>query len=251
MPRKGFEPSRPKRALAPQASASASSATWASHCNRTAPRDYRDRRGTRQLSSSGNSDHLGCDFRERGAVFETRSRQAQPKNRSAEPPAHWPIAAQFRPSLRTLTDPVKNLRKCHSRSSLFTVQRNALTAYPFDAGVADCARTSGRSLRWEERCGRHGKGRQASGRPKVSVIGAGMVGGAVAQYLALRDYADIVLVDIVEGLPQGKALDLAETAPVLGYDSSDHGRQRIRGHRGIRRRRHHLRDRSQTRHEPR
>ena len=46
-----------------------------------------------------------------------------------------------------------------------------------------------------------------------------MVGGAVAQYLAFRDYADIVLVDIVEGLPQGKALDLAETGPVLGYDS--------------------------------
>jgi malate dehydrogenase len=56
-------------------------------------------------------------------------------------------------------------------------------------------------------------------RPKVSVVGAGMVGGAVAQYLALRDYADVVLVDIVEGMPQGKALDLAETAPVLGYDS--------------------------------
>jgi malate dehydrogenase len=61
--------------------------------------------------------------------------------------------------------------------------------------------------------------RQGNSRPKVSVIGAGMVGGAVAQYLALRDYADIVLVDIVGGLPQGKALDLAETAPVLGYDS--------------------------------
>ena len=60
-------------------------------------------------------------------------------------------------------------------------------------------------------------------RPKVSVVGAGMVGGAVAQYLALRDYADIVLVDIVEGLPQGKALDLAETAPVLGYDSDLRG----------------------------
>ncbi len=57
-------------------------------------------------------------------------------------------------------------------------------------------------------------------RPKVSVIGAGMVGGAVAQYLALRDYADVVLVDIVEGLPQGKALDLAEAGPVLGYESS-------------------------------
>jgi malate dehydrogenase len=47
-----------------------------------------------------------------------------------------------------------------------------------------------------------------------------MVGGAVAQYLALRDYADVVLVDIVEGLPQGKALDLAEAGPVLGYDSA-------------------------------
>jgi malate dehydrogenase len=50
-----------------------------------------------------------------------------------------------------------------------------------------------------------------------------MVGGAVAQYLALRDYVDIVLVDIVEGLPQGKALDLAESAPVLGYDSKISG----------------------------
>jgi malate dehydrogenase len=62
--------------------------------------------------------------------------------------------------------------------------------------------------------------RMQSSRPKVSVIGAGMVGGAVAQYLALRDYADVVLVDIVEGLPQGKALDLAETGPILGYDSN-------------------------------
>src|SRR5829696_4443081 len=70
-----------------------------------------------------------------------------------------------------------------------------------------------------ERVGGMPRALHGSGRPKVSVIGAGMVGGAVAQYLALRDYADIVLVDIVEGLPQGKALDLAETAPVLGYDS--------------------------------
>src|ERR671920_126409 len=71
-----------------------------------------------------------------------------------------------------------------------------------------------------ERVGGMARALHGSGRPKVSVIGAGMVGGAVAQYLALREYADIVLVDIVEGLPQGKALDLAETAPVLGYDSS-------------------------------
>ena len=56
-------------------------------------------------------------------------------------------------------------------------------------------------------------------RPKVTVIGAGMVGGTVAQFLALRDYADIVLVDIVEGMPQGKALDLMEAGPVLGFDT--------------------------------
>jgi malate dehydrogenase len=56
-------------------------------------------------------------------------------------------------------------------------------------------------------------------RRKVTVVGAGMVGGTTAQRLAERDYADIVLVDIVEGLPQGKALDLLESGPVEGYDS--------------------------------
>ncbi len=57
------------------------------------------------------------------------------------------------------------------------------------------------------------------GRRKVTVVGAGMVGGAVAQWLALRDYADIVLVDIVEGMPQGKALDLMQAGPILGFDT--------------------------------
>lgn len=56
-------------------------------------------------------------------------------------------------------------------------------------------------------------------RKKITVVGAGMVGGTTAQRLAERDYADIVLVDIVEGLPQGKALDIMEAGPVLGYDS--------------------------------
>jgi malate dehydrogenase len=59
-----------------------------------------------------------------------------------------------------------------------------------------------------------------NGRPKVTVVGAGMVGGTAAQLLAQRDYADVVLVDIVEGLPQGKALDLAEAGPVMGYDTA-------------------------------
>jgi malate dehydrogenase len=59
----------------------------------------------------------------------------------------------------------------------------------------------------------------ASKRSKVTVVGAGMVGGTVAQMLALRDYADVVLVDIVEGLPQGKALDLMQVGPLMGYDT--------------------------------
>src|SRR5918994_6397260 len=56
-------------------------------------------------------------------------------------------------------------------------------------------------------------------RPKVTVVGAGMVGGTVAQMLALREYADVVLVDIVEGMPQGKSLDLMQVGPLMGSDS--------------------------------
>jgi malate dehydrogenase len=54
---------------------------------------------------------------------------------------------------------------------------------------------------------------------KVTVVGAGNVGGTTAQRLAERNYADVVLVDIIEGLPQGKALDILESGPILGYDS--------------------------------
>lgn len=61
-------------------------------------------------------------------------------------------------------------------------------------------------------------GRGGLMRPKVTIIGAGMVGSTTAQYLAQRNIADLVLVDIVENLPQGKALDLLEAGPVLGYD---------------------------------
>ncbi|MBI2763602.1 MAG: malate dehydrogenase [Chloroflexi bacterium] len=57
-------------------------------------------------------------------------------------------------------------------------------------------------------------------RNKVSVIGAGNVGATTAQRIAEAGLADVVLVDIVEGLPQGKALDLAEAAPVMGHDST-------------------------------
>ena len=55
-------------------------------------------------------------------------------------------------------------------------------------------------------------------RPKVTVIGAGNVGATTAQRIAEAGLADVVLVDIVEGLPQGKTLDLSESAPVVGHD---------------------------------
>jgi len=53
---------------------------------------------------------------------------------------------------------------------------------------------------------------------KVSIIGAGMTGSTTAHWLAEKELADIVLVDIVEGMPQGKALDLLEAMPVIGKD---------------------------------
>ncbi len=56
-------------------------------------------------------------------------------------------------------------------------------------------------------------------RRKVSVIGAGNVGATTAQRIAEAGLADVVLVDIIEGLPQGKGLDLAEAAPVVGHDA--------------------------------
>jgi malate dehydrogenase len=55
-------------------------------------------------------------------------------------------------------------------------------------------------------------------RKKVTVVGAGNVGATCAQELARRDYCDVVLVDIKEGLPQGKALDINQAGPVLGYE---------------------------------
>jgi malate dehydrogenase len=57
-------------------------------------------------------------------------------------------------------------------------------------------------------------------RNKVTVVGAGNVGATTAQRLAERDYADVVLVDIVEGMPQGKALDLNQSGPVIGYEAN-------------------------------
>jgi malate dehydrogenase len=59
-----------------------------------------------------------------------------------------------------------------------------------------------------------------AGKSKVTVVGAGNIGGTVALHLALRNYSDVVLVDIIEGLPQGKALDILESGPIERFDAS-------------------------------
>jgi len=57
-----------------------------------------------------------------------------------------------------------------------------------------------------------------AGRYKVTVVGAGNVGATAAHWIASKELADVVLVDLVEGTPQGKALDLAQAAPIDGFD---------------------------------
>src|SRR5881409_2222846 len=55
-------------------------------------------------------------------------------------------------------------------------------------------------------------------RRKISIVGAGNVGATAGQRIADKQLADVVLIDIIEGVPQGKALDLAESGPIEGYD---------------------------------
>ena len=56
-------------------------------------------------------------------------------------------------------------------------------------------------------------------RSKVTIVGAGQTGGAMARELAPKNIADIVLLDVIEGVPQGKALDMSQAGPVVGFDS--------------------------------
>jgi len=77
-------------------------------------------------------------------------------------------------------------------------------------------------MRWS---GMLGKNDPTFQRKKVSVIGAGQVGATAAFLAAQRELGDIVLMDIVEGLPQGKALDMFEASPILGFNASITGTQ--------------------------
>jgi len=56
-------------------------------------------------------------------------------------------------------------------------------------------------------------------RPKIALIGGGNIGGVLAEQIAYRELGDVVIFDVVEGLPQGKALDMAEGAPLVGSDA--------------------------------
>lgn len=71
-------------------------------------------------------------------------------------------------------------------------------------------------------------------RAKVTVVGAGNVGATTAQRIGEAELADVTLIDIVEGMPQGKSLDLAETAPVLGVDAAFAGSNDLAAMRGSR-----------------
>ena len=57
------------------------------------------------------------------------------------------------------------------------------------------------------------------GRPKITIVGAGNVGATAAHWVAAKELGDIILIDIIDGVPQGKALDLYESGPVEGFDS--------------------------------
>ena len=88
-------------------------------------------------------------------------------------------------------------------------------------------------------------------RKKIALIGAGMIGGTLAHLVGLKELGDVVLFDIVEGVPGGKGLDISQAGAVEGFDAKIQAGQRLCGHRGRRRHHHHCRRAAQTRHEPR
>ena len=86
-------------------------------------------------------------------------------------------------------------------------------------------------------------------RSKVTVVGAGNVGATAVQRIHQLGYADVVLVDVVEDLPQGKALDMLESGPVIGSDAMVVGSNGYEATEGFRRGSDHCRYRSTSRHE--
>ena len=88
-------------------------------------------------------------------------------------------------------------------------------------------------------------------RAKIALIGAGMIGGTLAHIIAREGLGDVVLFDIVDGVPQGKALDLGQATAVFGADARLEGDQRLRRPGRGRRLHRHRRRAAQAGHEPR
>ena len=88
-------------------------------------------------------------------------------------------------------------------------------------------------------------------RKKITVIGAGNVGASVAAYASAQELGDVVLVDILEGIPEGKGLDMFETTPVLGADTKVVGTNDYDLTRGERHYSHYCGYCQKTRHEQR
>ena len=85
---------------------------------------------------------------------------------------------------------------------------------PDQAQLARCA-----SFRYPEaKCNPVGVYHMA--RPKIALIGAGQIGGTLAHLAAIKELGDVVLFDIAEGIPQGKALDIAESGPSAKFDAT-------------------------------
>ena len=88
-------------------------------------------------------------------------------------------------------------------------------------------------------------------RKKVTIVGSGNVGATAAHWIASKELADVVLIDIIEGVPQGKGLDLLEAMPIEKRDSYVHRHQGLCRHREFRHRRDHGRHSAKAWHEPR
>ena len=87
-------------------------------------------------------------------------------------------------------------------------------------------------------------------RKKVTIVGSGNVGATAAHWIASKELADVVLIDIIEGVPQGKGLDLLEAMPIEKRDSYITGTNDYKDTARLRHRRHHSRYPAQARYEP-
>ena len=190
----------------------------------------RDDRGRRRAAREGEAVRAALERRRRPAraaiasgsrSARTPSRRAAARRRPGRTCWSGRWAARRRPSARRAPGR-RGRRACSGRKPSWIV-RSRLPCYPGTTsardGRTDRSPTRMGSARRRVACRAHARSRTASmSHPLVTVIGAGNVGATTAQRIAEAGLADVVLVDIVEGLPQGKALDLAEAAPVLGHD---------------------------------